>query len=113
MSSFLKMLLSAPRLTLTVGMMLLGAACGAVGSGEEKQASNPWSSNHDSTASSAGSSRSSTTWSERSSSAESFDRVSEASELSRDEAYRRKILREMREEYEAANGPVDETELDY
>ncbi|MFM5950088.1 MAG: hypothetical protein ACKOPM_12835 [Novosphingobium sp.] len=105
---FLRILIQSPRALGFVFMMVLAITTtmlrtpGDV-SKDRGEASNPWGKN----ASSGSSSRA---YAAKSQSSASFNRGGdsfEASERAKDEAYRRQVIREMREEYEAQNGPVD------
>lgn len=108
MNMFLRILLQSPRAIGFVFMMMIVATTTMLRApGEDLkdrgEASNPWGKN----ASSGSSTRA---YSAKPSGNASYDRSGnsfEASERAKDEAYRRQVIREMREEYEAQNGPVD------
>ncbi|HCF25519.1 MULTISPECIES: hypothetical protein [unclassified Novosphingobium] len=108
MRTFFQILLQTPRaigFVLLMGIVFTATMLRTPGedSAARKEASNPWGNN----ASSGSSTRA---YSAKSSSSSSHDRRGdsfEASERAKDEAFRRQVIREMREEYEAQNGPVD------
>jgi hypothetical protein len=105
---FLKILIQSPRAIGFVLMMVLAITTTMLrtpgdDSKERREASNPWGKN----ASSGSASRA---YSAKSSGSSAYNRGGdsfEASERAKDEAYRRQVIREMREEYESNNGPVD------
>jgi hypothetical protein len=105
---FLKILLQSPRAIGFVLMMVLAITTTMLRSpGDDSkdrgEASNPWGKN----ASSGSTSRA---YAAKSSSSSTYSRGGdsvEASERAKDEAYRRQVIREMREEYESEHGPVE------
>jgi hypothetical protein len=108
MNMFLRILIQSPRALGFVFMMVLAITTTMLRSpGDDAKdrgaESNPWGKN----ASSGSSSRA---YAAKSGSSSSFNRAGdsyEASERAKDEAFRRQVIREMREEYESEHGPVD------
>ena len=100
MRTFLLMLVQTPRALGFVFLMMIVATATMTRApaDEPKEHKSAWGSN-----SSTGSSRAYSAKSSYNSGSNSY----EASERARDEAFRRQMIREMREEYEAENGPVD------